>query len=71
MPNLQVPCSRSDVFESKLVSMIEKRKMMKFLSLCSEYDEESEKDGNVCRGLGWMDLLLYVTFSSCYWCIFR
>ena len=43
--SLQVPCSRADVFGSKSVSMLEKRKMMKFLSYCSTYDEDSNLEG--------------------------
>ena len=39
----QVPCSRSDVFSSKIVTMLEKRKMMKFLSFCSEYEEHQDE----------------------------
>ena len=37
---IKVPCSRADVFETKIVSMLEKRKMMKFLSFCSNFEEE-------------------------------
>lgn len=40
---MQVPCSRADVFESKLVSMLEKRKMMKFLSFCSNFEEDLDR----------------------------
>ena len=39
----QVPCSRSDVFSSKSVSMMEKRKMMKFLTFCSEFEKYPEE----------------------------
>ena len=39
----QVPCSRSDVFSSKSVSMLEKRKMMKFLTFCSEFEKHPEE----------------------------
>jgi len=39
----QVPCSRSDVFSSKSVSMLEKRKMMKFLTFCSEFESHPEE----------------------------
>ena len=35
----KVPCSRADVFNSKEVSMLEKRMLMKFLTSCSEYDK--------------------------------
>lgn len=43
--NNEVPCSRADVFESKLVSMLEKRKMMKFLAFCSNFENEVDVDG--------------------------
>ncbi|XP_052075829.1 rab proteins geranylgeranyltransferase component A-like [Mytilus californianus] len=35
----KVPCSRADVFNSKEVSMLEKRMLMKFLTSCAEYDK--------------------------------
>ncbi|XP_078325419.1 rab proteins geranylgeranyltransferase component A 2-like [Crassostrea virginica] len=38
----KVPCSRADVFSSKDVSMIEKRKMMKFLTFCVDYEKHEE-----------------------------
>ena len=40
---LQVPCSRSDVFNSKQVSMIEKRMMMKFLTFAMDYEKHPEE----------------------------
>lgn len=39
----QVPCSRSDVFSSKSVSMLEKRRMMKFLTFCAEFEKRPEE----------------------------
>ena len=39
----QVPCSRADVFSSKSVSMLEKRKMMKFLTFCAEFEKHPEE----------------------------
>ncbi|CAG2229809.1 CHM [Mytilus edulis] len=36
----KVPCSRADVFNSKDVSMLEKRMLMKFLTSCAEYDKK-------------------------------
>ncbi|KAI4785345.1 hypothetical protein KUCAC02_037822, partial [Chaenocephalus aceratus] len=36
----QVPCSRSDVFASRQLSVVEKRKLMRFLTSCSEETEE-------------------------------
>ncbi|XP_063516652.1 rab proteins geranylgeranyltransferase component A 1 isoform X2 [Pongo pygmaeus] len=35
----QVPCSRADVFNSKQLTMVEKRMLMKFLTFCMEYDK--------------------------------
>ncbi|KAK2083499.1 hypothetical protein P7K49_038735 [Saguinus oedipus] len=35
----QVPCSRADVFNSKQLSMVEKRMLMKFLTFCMEYEK--------------------------------
>ncbi|XP_077983640.1 rab proteins geranylgeranyltransferase component A 2-like isoform X2 [Glandiceps talaboti] len=35
----QVPCSRSDVFSSKYVSMLEKRMLMKFIEFCLAYEK--------------------------------
>ena len=40
---IQVPCSRSDVFSSKQVSMIEKRMLMKLLTFCLNYENEPEQ----------------------------
>ena len=39
----KVPCSRSDVFSSKSVSMLEKRRMMKFLTFCAEFEKHPEE----------------------------
>ena len=48
-----VPCSRADLFSTKEVSMPEKRKMMKFLTFCAEFEkhpEEYEGEGTCSRG---------------------
>lgn len=37
-----VPCSRSDVFNSKKISMLEKHMLMKLLTNCLEFDQDSE-----------------------------
>lgn len=37
-----VPCSRADLFSSQAVSMLEKRRMMKFLTFCANYDSQAE-----------------------------
>ncbi|XP_029304234.1 rab proteins geranylgeranyltransferase component A 1 isoform X2 [Cottoperca gobio] len=36
----QVPCSRADVFASRQLSVVEKRKLMRFLTSCAEETEE-------------------------------
>ncbi|XP_070554457.1 rab proteins geranylgeranyltransferase component A 2-like [Ptychodera flava] len=39
----QVPCSRSDVFSSKYVSMLEKRMLMKFIEFCLSYEKHKQE----------------------------
>ncbi|KAM5145681.1 rab proteins geranylgeranyltransferase component A 1 [Mantella aurantiaca] len=39
----QVPCSRADVFSSKQLSMIEKRTLMKFLTFCADFEQNTEE----------------------------
>ncbi|XP_056664951.1 rab proteins geranylgeranyltransferase component A 1 isoform X2 [Monodelphis domestica] len=39
---LQVPCSRADVFNSKKLSMVEKRMLMKFLTFCLDYEQHHD-----------------------------
>ncbi|XP_016068781.1 PREDICTED: rab proteins geranylgeranyltransferase component A 1 [Miniopterus natalensis] len=39
----QVPCSRADVFNSKQLTMVEKRMLMKFLTFCMEYEEHLDE----------------------------
>lgn len=38
----QVPCSRADVFASRQLSVVEKRKLMRFLTSCMEDSEEHQ-----------------------------
>lgn len=38
-----VPCSRSDVFTSDVINLVEKRVLMKFLQFCAKYDECGEE----------------------------
>ncbi|XP_072231249.1 rab proteins geranylgeranyltransferase component A 1 isoform X2 [Leuresthes tenuis] len=38
----QVPCSRADVFASRQLSVVEKRKLMRFLTSCMEEKEEQQ-----------------------------
>lgn len=40
---LVVPCSRSDVFTTSAVSLVEKRLLMKFLEFCHEFDRHLEQ----------------------------
>ncbi|KAF6090195.1 CHM Rab escort protein [Phyllostomus discolor] len=39
----QVPCSRADVFNSKQLTMVEKRMLMKFLTFCMEYEDHPDE----------------------------
>lgn len=41
--SFQVPCSRADVFNSKQLTMVEKRMLMKFLTFCMEYEEHPDE----------------------------
>jgi len=45
---LPVPCSRADIFNSKDITMIEKRTLMKMMSMCMEYETKPEKFGGSC-----------------------
>ena len=38
-----VPCSRSDVFTTDSLSLIEKRLLMKLLEFCHSYDKNPEQ----------------------------
>ncbi|XP_020848585.1 rab proteins geranylgeranyltransferase component A 1-like [Phascolarctos cinereus] len=40
---LQVPCSRTDVFNSKKLTMVEKRMLMKFLTFCLDYEQHPDE----------------------------
>ncbi|NWW41308.1 RAE1 geranylgeranyltransferase, partial [Panurus biarmicus] len=39
----QVPCSRADIFNSRQLTMVEKRMLMKFLTFCLDYEEHPEE----------------------------
>uniref|UniRef100_A0A8D0BNK0 Rab proteins geranylgeranyltransferase component A n=1 Tax=Salvator merianae TaxID=96440 RepID=A0A8D0BNK0_SALMN len=39
----QVPCSRADVFNSKQLTMVEKRMLMRFLTFCLEYEQHPDE----------------------------
>jgi len=44
----QVPCCRADVFNSKEVSVLEKRLLMKFLTFCVDFDIEAKENRSLC-----------------------
>ncbi|KAM9700172.1 LOW QUALITY PROTEIN: rab proteins geranylgeranyltransferase component A 1, partial [Menidia menidia] len=48
----QVPCSRADVFASRQLSVVEKRKLMRFLTSCLEGEEPPE-----CSGRPYLEFL--------------
>uniref|UniRef100_A0A8D2PV13 Rab proteins geranylgeranyltransferase component A n=1 Tax=Zosterops lateralis melanops TaxID=1220523 RepID=A0A8D2PV13_ZOSLA len=39
----KVPCSRADVFNSRQLTMVEKRMLMKFLTFCLDYEQHPEE----------------------------
>lgn len=39
----EVPCSRSDVFGSELISVLEKRALMRFMTFCANFEESPEQ----------------------------
>ncbi|NXF32499.1 RAE2 geranylgeranyltransferase, partial [Nyctibius bracteatus] len=39
----QVPCSRADVFNSRQLTMVEKRMLMKFLTFCLDYEQHRDE----------------------------
>lgn len=39
----QVPCSRADVFNSKDLTVVEKRMLMKFLTFCLDYEQHPDE----------------------------
>ncbi|XP_051486032.1 rab proteins geranylgeranyltransferase component A 1 [Apus apus] len=39
----QVPCSRADVFNSRKLTMVEKRMLMKFLTFCLDYEQHPDE----------------------------
>ncbi|KAH8270858.1 hypothetical protein KR018_007627 [Drosophila ironensis] len=46
-----VPCTRSDVFNTKNLTMVEKRLLMKFLTACNDYGEDKcNEDSLAFRG---------------------
>jgi len=58
----QVPCSRADVFNSRQLTMVEKRMLMKFLTFCLDYEQHpDEYQGSV--SLNSVHSLLRSSFS--------
>ncbi|XP_034476718.1 rab proteins geranylgeranyltransferase component A [Drosophila innubila] len=48
---VSVPCSRSDVFNTKTLTIVEKRLLMKFLTACNDYGEDKcNEDSLAFRG---------------------
>ena len=39
----EVPCSRADVFSSSAISVVEKRMLMKFLTLCLDFEQQHDQ----------------------------
>ena len=39
----EVPCSRSDVFGSELINVLEKRALMRFMTFCSTFEDSPEQ----------------------------
>ncbi|XP_073811629.1 rab escort protein [Musca autumnalis] len=55
---LTVPCSRSDVFNTKDLSIVEKRLLMKFLTICLTYGEDKcEEDMSEFKGKTFIEYL--------------
>ena len=48
----KVPCSREDVFSSKAISMVEKRRLMKFLTFCVDFEKHPEEYQGKAWALG-------------------
>lgn len=38
-----VPCSRADVFATRHITVVEKRMLMKLLTVCMEYENSSDE----------------------------
>ncbi|KAH8402251.1 hypothetical protein KR009_010866 [Drosophila setifemur] len=55
---VSVPCSRSDVFNTKSLTIVEKRLLMKFLTACNDYGEDkSNEDSLAFRGRTFQEYL--------------
>lgn len=55
---VSVPCSRSDVFNTKTLTIVEKRLLMKFLTACNDYAEDKvNEDSLTFRGRTFLEYL--------------
>jgi len=55
---VSVPCSRSDVFNTKTLTIVEKRLLMKFLTACNDYGEDKcNEDSLEFRGRTFQEYL--------------
>ncbi|KAH8418371.1 hypothetical protein KR222_004504 [Zaprionus bogoriensis] len=55
---VSVPCSRSDVFNTKVLTIVEKRLLMKFLTACNDYGEDKcNEDALAFRGRTFLEYL--------------
>ncbi|KAH8253367.1 hypothetical protein KR032_005069 [Drosophila birchii] len=55
---VSVPCSRSDVFNTKTLTIVEKRLLMKFLTACNDYGEDKcNEDSLAFRGRTFLEYL--------------
>ncbi|KAH8316671.1 hypothetical protein KR067_012864 [Drosophila pandora] len=55
---VSVPCSRSDVFNTKSLTIVEKRLLMKFLTACNDYGEDKcNEDSLEFRGRTFLEYL--------------
>lgn len=48
---LSVPCSKSEVFKSKKLRVVEKRQLMKFLQFCMDRTIQDSSGGDISAGV--------------------
>lgn len=60
-----VPCSRSDVFSTKEISVVEKRLLMQLLTLCHEYAKDPDNKEFQGKSLS-SNILKIKSKSNCY-----
>ncbi|XP_001360746.2 rab proteins geranylgeranyltransferase component A [Drosophila pseudoobscura] len=55
---VSIPCSRSDIFNTKSLTIVEKRLLMKFMNACNDYGEDKcNEDTLAFRGKTFFDYL--------------